>query len=264
MDTVKDTRKKAWINGLFFIVTLIVNGLGGAGFINGTSQKEISDTYLTLITPSPSTFSIWGLIFTLLFISVVVMIVKSKDLYYQNAIEEISILFRISCIFNILWMFLFSYLFVEISTLFIFGFLITLALICVKLRKIHIKKRFLLPFTFGLYTGWLFIATIVNIAASLVKLEWNGFGIAPEIWAAIILIIGIILVFLILMRLKNVLFPLPVAWAYFGIYKFLKAPEGFKGEFGLLQNIALIGMGLLIVMAAIQLYQNKFGLFPEE
>lgn len=260
----KDITKKAWINGLFFIITLIVNGLGGAGIINGTSQKEISDMYVTMITPSPSTFSIWGIIFTLLFISIVVMIVKSKDLYYQNVIEEISVLFRISCVFNIIWMFLFSYLFVEISTLFIFGFLITLALICVKLRKVHIEKRFLLPLTFGLYTGWLFIATIVNIAASLVKLEWNGFGIAPEIWAALILVIGIILVLLILMSIKNVLFPLPVAWAYFGIYKFLKSPEGFQGEFRFLENIALIGIIVLIVIAVIQLYQNKFGLFPEE
>ena len=263
MYRTKDITRKAWINGLFFIITLAVNGLGGSGFINGTSQKEISDKYLTLITPSASTFSIWGIIFILLMISIIVMIVKRKDVYYQNAIEEITVLFRISCILNIIWMITFSYLYVELSTLFIFGFLISLYLICEKLRKIHIEKHFLLPFTFGLYTGWLFIATVVNIAASLVKLEWGGFGIANEMWAAIILIISLILVFIVLRKNKNVVFPLPIAWAYLGIFNALKASESFKGEFILIKNISLVGMAMLILMSAIQLYQNKFGLFPQ-
>lgn len=256
--------KNAWINALFFIISLAVNGLGGAGLINGLSQKEISDKYITLITPSPSTFSIWGVIFTLLFISIIVMIVRKNYVYYENAIDEISVLFRISCILNIAWMFSFSYLFLELSTVFIFGFLITLVLICDKLRRIHIEKRFLLPLTFGLYTGWLFIATVVNIAASLEKLKWNGFGIADDVWAAIILVVSVILVFIVLKRIKNAVFPLPIAWAYLGINKFLKAPAGFQGQFALLEIISLAGMVVLIGMAAIQLYQNSFGLFPEK
>lgn len=68
--------KNAWINGLFFIVTLVVNGLGAAGLISGFSQKEISDMYITLITPAPSTFSIWSVIYILLLTSIIVMIVK--------------------------------------------------------------------------------------------------------------------------------------------------------------------------------------------
>ena len=37
--------KKAWINGLFLAVTLVINTLGALGFINGLSQKEISDMF---------------------------------------------------------------------------------------------------------------------------------------------------------------------------------------------------------------------------
>jgi len=43
----------------------------------------------------------------------------------------------------------------------------------------------------------------------------------------------------------------------------LKAPQGFKGEFGLLQITSLVGMAFLIGMAAIQLYQNRFALLPK-
>lgn len=80
-----ETSKKAWINGLFLAVTLVINTLGALGFINGLSQKEISDMFVTLITPSPSTFSIWSVIYSLLIISIIVMIVKKDDLYYKSA-----------------------------------------------------------------------------------------------------------------------------------------------------------------------------------
>jgi hypothetical protein len=258
-----DRTKKAWINGFFFVATLAINALGAIGIINGLSQKQISDMYLTLITPSPSTFSIWSVIYTLLLISVVMMIAKKDDPYYQSAVDEITLLFRISCILNIAWIVAFSFVLIELSVIFILGFAVTLSLVCQKLIKIQDGKRWLLPLTFGFYTGWLFIATVVNIAAALVKLNWSGFGIANDIWAIIILIVAVVLIILVLSRIRNAAFPLPVAWAYLGIYQYLNSPEGFKGEFGLLQITALAGMAVLIGVAAIQLYRNHFSLLPD-
>ena len=258
-----ETLKKAWINGLFLAATLVINTLGALGQINGLSQKEISDMFVTLITPSPSTFSIWGVIYSLLIISIIVMIVKKDDSYYKNAVNQISTLFRVSCILNIAWIVAFSYVQLELSVLFILGFVITLSLICQKLLKIQDSKRWLLPLSFGIYTGWLLIATVVNIAAMLVKLKWNGFGIAAEIWAIIILIVAILLVVAVLSKIHNAAFPLPIAWAYFGIYQFLNAPEGFKGEFGLLQNISLAGMVVLTALASVQFYRNRFSFIPK-
>lgn len=257
-----DKTKKAWINVLFLAITLGINTLGAVGIINGLSQKQISDMYVTLITPSPSTFSIWSVIYSLLIISIIVMLVKKKDPYYHSSVDQISILFCISCIFNIAWIITFSYVLVELSVLFILAFVVTLSLLCQRLLKIQDKKRWLLPLSFGLYTGWLFIATVVNIAAALVKLKWDGFGIADNVWAIIILIIAVLLVIAVQMKNRSAAFPLPIAWAYFGIYQFLKSPAGFKGEFTLLQTTALVGMVVLIGAAAIQLYRNHFSLLP--
>lgn len=255
--------KKAWINGLFLAVTLVVNALGALGLINGLTQKQISDMYVTLITPSPATFSIWSVIYSLLLISVIVMAIKKDDYYHRSAVDRISVLFWISCILNMAWIVAFSYVQIELSVLFILGFVITLSLLCQRLVQIQEGKRWLLPLNFGLYTGWLFIATVVNTAAALVKLNWNGFGIADDIWAIIILITAIILVVVVLSKIRNAAFPLPVAWAYFGIYQFLNAPEGFKGEFGLLQTVALAGAAVLIVVAVIQLFRNRYSLLPD-
>ncbi|MDD2217200.1 MAG: tryptophan-rich sensory protein [Eubacteriales bacterium] len=224
------------------------------------SQKEMSDMFVILITPSPSTFSIWGLIYSLLIISVIIMIVKKNDSYYKRATNQITKLFRISCILNMAWIVAFSYVQIELSVLFIFAFVITLALICQELLKVDDGKHWLLPLSFGIYTGWLLIATVVNTAAMLVKLQWNGFGIADDMWSIIVLIIAIVLVIIVLSKIRNAAFPLPVAWAYYGIYKFLKAPEGFAGQFELLQNLALAGAVVLVILVAIQFYRNSFSI----
>ena len=35
--------RRAWGNLLFFVMTLIINTLGATGWINGMTQKDISD-----------------------------------------------------------------------------------------------------------------------------------------------------------------------------------------------------------------------------
>lgn len=257
-----NTTKKAWLNGIFLLVTLAVNTLGATGLINGLSQKEISDRFATAITPSPATFSIWSVIYTLLIISIIVLIVKQKDAYYTRAIDQISTVFWISSLLNIGWIVLFSFVQVELSALFILGFVVALTVLNQKLLGIQEGKRWLLPLSFGLYAGWLFIATVVNIAAALVKLAWNGFGLTHETWGIIILIVAIGLLAGVLWKIKNAVFPLPVAWAYLGINQFLKDQDLLEGDFSALRTVALVGMAILIILAAFQFYRNGFAVLP--
>lgn len=257
-------KTKAWVNLGLLLLTLVVNAMGAMGVINGLSQEEISDRYATLITPASSTFSIWSVIYTLLFISVIVMIIKHKSPYFEKAIHKISYLFWATCAFNILWIVLFSYLWIGLSSLFIFIFLLTMVTIVKQLGKIHSKKRWLLPVTFGLYGGWLLIATVVNIATWLVQIEWNGFGIGDEVWSILILIVAVLITLAVSLDLQNAVFPLPVAWGYFGIYNNLFDPEGYQGDFTLIQWVALAGAAVLVGVAAVQLYKNAFGVMPKE
>ncbi len=252
-------KTKSWINAVLLVLTLFVNAAGAFGLINNLSQKEVSDMYPTLITPSPSTFSIWSVIYTFLIVSIVVMIFKNKDDYYARAVEKISLLFWVSCGLNVVWIVSFSYNLIGLSTLFIFAFLIVMVLITKQIGKIQSQKRWLLPVTFGLYTGWLFIATVVNIAAWLVKIEWSGFGISAEIWSVFILLVAVVLTVGVLLETKNAIFPMPIAWAYFGIYNALV--DSNSGA-TLLQTVSLIGIVLLVGAAAIQFYKNRYQVMP--
>lgn len=257
-----DRTQKAWASAGALAITLAVNTLGAIGVINGLSQRQISDMYPTLITPAPATFSIWGVIYGLLIASVVVMIVRRDDPYYQQATDQITGLFWVSCFLNAAWITAFSLVQVEVSVLFIAGLAITLSLLCHKLLAIQQGKHWLLPLSFGLYTGWLFIATVVNVAAALVKLNWNRFGLAASTWAVVILAVAALLVIVVQLRNRNAAFPLPIAWAYLGIYQALRAQQGAGGRAGLLQVTSLVGMVVLVGAAAVQLFRNHLALLP--
>lgn len=255
-----DVKKKIGLNAIFLALALVVNALGGFGIINGNSQSDVSNEYFTLITPSGPTFSIWSVIYGLTILSLIVMYIKRNDPYYQEATHKITPLFITLCVLNMTWIILFSFVLIELSALIIFAYAIVLALICTQLLKIHDGEKILLPLTFGLHTGWLIIATVVNVATSLVKIEWNGFGLSDSIWTIIILAISILLVFFISFQTKNAVLPLPIAWAYFGINQNLATEH--NGNYPVLEIIAIVGMVVLIGIAAIQFYRNQYNVLP--
>ncbi len=253
---------KAWIGLILLIGTLVINGLGAFGFFNGMSQKDISDMNGTLITPAPSTFSIWSVIYALLIAAAVVMILKNKEDYYGQALDRIAYLFWLSSGLNMLWIVVFSYNLVGVSALVILAFAITLSLLVLQLGKIQTGRQWLLPAAFGMYTGWLLIATVVNISSWLVSIDWQGFGIAADVWGIIILIVAVVVTAGVTLISKNAILPIPVAWGYWGIYQSLNAADGFAGAYPSLAMTALVGIGVLLVMTGIQLYLNHWQLMP--
>lgn len=252
------TKTKAWINLVLFLATLGVNFLGGTGQINNTSQSDVSDMYNTLITPSGFTFSIWSLIYGLLLISLIVMIFKSEENYYHQAIEKITPYLWVSFITNMIWIVTFSYVLVGISNIFIFAYLFSLAFILLKLKEISHQREWLLPLAFGLNTGWLFIASVVNVAAFLVKIGWGGFGIDNGTWAIIMIIVSVVLAILVSFNFKNAAFPLPIAWALFGIFQALQE----KGADNLIGWTALAGLVVLLILAVVLFMRNDKGIYP--
>jgi tryptophan-rich sensory protein len=253
---------RAITNIVLLLLTLVVNSLGAIGRVNGFSQKAVSDRYLTIITPAPFTFGIWSVIYSLLILSLIMMATKN-DRYYQNAVQRISGLFWLSCVLNAAWIVAFSYLQIGLAALIIFLFVVILALILQRLREIQDGTHFLLPLTFGVYTGWLIIATVVNISSWLVSLKWGGFGIASQSWGVIILCAGMLITALVMSQNRNAALSLPLAWAYYGIYRSLIAPDGLKGQYPTLQLVCIAGIVVYVLMFLVRFYRNGFMIVQE-
>lgn len=76
----------------------------------------------------------------------------------------------------------------------------------------------LLQIPFSIYLAWLTIATVANVAAALIAAGWNGFGLSAEVWALVMLLVGVGLAVFLYRRLgRDVVIPLTYVYAYVGV-----------------------------------------------
>jgi len=209
-----------WLNIMTFLFTVLVNGLAGSTTIlGGKNTAQISDANPTLITPAGYVFSIWGVIYILLGIFVVFQALpsqKGKD--YQ---KRIGWLFILSSLLNIAWLFLWQFEYLSLSVVLMFLLLATLIAIYLRLKigksAASLREKLAVHVPFSVYLGWITIASIANVAVTLVSVNWDGFGINPETWAALIIIIALLITLLVIAIRKDVAYGLVIIWALVGI-----------------------------------------------
>jgi len=199
-----------YINLLLFAGMIIMNYLANALPLNNKTTGELSDSFPNLFVPAGLTFSIWGIIYLLLIIYCVVQF-KGSD---KEVIFSISWLFGISCVLNALWIVFWHYGKLPLSLLVMLGLLVSLIYINILIRDLPYG---IIKATFGIYLGWICIATIANVTALLVNAGWNGFNISQETWTVIMIFIGTMIVALTIYRLRNPFIGLSVIWAFIGI-----------------------------------------------
>jgi hypothetical protein len=209
-----------WMNIISFALTVLVNGLAGSTTIlGGKLTAEISDANPTLITPAGYVFSIWGVIYILLGIFVVFQALPSqKEKGYQ---ERISWLFVLSSMINIAWLFLWQFGYLSSSVVLMFLLLATLIAIYLRLNvgksAVPLREKLAVHLPFSVYLGWITIASIANVAVTLVSVKWDGFGISQETWAFLIVIIALLITLLVIATRKDVAYGLVIIWALLGI-----------------------------------------------
>jgi len=209
-----------WANVIAYILTVIINGLAGSTtLIGGVNTAAVSDSYPTLITPAGFTFAIWGVIYFLLGVFAVYQALPGQgEKEYHRRIGWLFVLISIA---NIAWIFLWQYGLVTLSVPVMAVLLIGLILIYTRLgigkTRVPLKERIAIHLPFSIYLGWITIASIVNVAVALVAVNWDGFGVSPETWAIIIMVIALLLALTVIATRKDIAYGLVIAWALFGI-----------------------------------------------
>lgn len=84
------------------------------------------------------------------------------------------------------------------------------------LNKIRDKKNILFDIRFGLYAGWLSVATVINFVAFLVSIKFNFFG-SQNIFCSFVLLLFILLISLIQKTHKNPFYNLAIVWTFIAI-----------------------------------------------
>lgn len=230
-------------NILLFIVTLYVNYLSVVFKIGGKSIRELSDKYDNLFTPSPSTFAIWSVIYLLI---VVFLILQFTPKYAHFPVVHNGY-FALSCLLNGAWIICWQFEYLIVSLIVMLGLLITLTIINKQLKE---ERSALLKLVFGVYLGWICIATVANETALLISFNWS-FSLQLQAYITIaMLIISVIIVVWAMYQLANPFLSLAVSWALYGIY--LKR----VGDFSSIATVALV-LAVLVLVGGWMVYRKN-------
>ena len=206
-------------NILIFIGVLVVNGMANGIPLGGQTTGEISAKYPALFTPSGFTFAIWGLIYLALTAFIVYQALPAQR--SNERIAAISRYFKLSCLANASWIFVWHFDLLGFSMLLMLVILGSLIVVYRGLgnvdKTVPLVERIFVQWPFSLYLGWISVATIANFSA--VQLGWGfddvlgGAVFGTQIKLALAGAIAAI----VLVRRDDLIYALVVAWAAFGI-----------------------------------------------
>ncbi len=207
------------INLLAVLATIIVNGLANALPLNGLNTGDISDRFTVYFVPAGYVFSIWGLIYLGLIAYAVFQLLPSQR--ENPRLLRIGYLPALSGLFNIVWLFLWHYEQFPLTLLAMFGLLLTLIAIYLRLDEgrssVRGAERWCLYIPFSVYLGWVTVATVANVTSVLDYAGWSGWGLSEAAWAVIMLLVAAGIGVLMGLRRRDAAFLLVLVWAFVGI-----------------------------------------------
>ena len=207
-----------WVgNILALVLTIVVNVLANALPIAGKTTGQVSDKYFSLFTPAGFTFSVWGLIYLALVAFVVYQALPPQR--RDESLAGLSVPFKVSCVANALWLVTWHLEWLVPS------FMLMLLLLSMLVRiyrtlgttDASAAVRWLVAAPFSLYLGWISVATIANASAVQSALYWNDVGFDATTWTLAKLALAGAIACIVSLRRHDMVFPLVVAWAGFGI-----------------------------------------------
>ncbi|MBW4651184.1 MAG: tryptophan-rich sensory protein [Kastovskya adunca ATA6-11-RM4] len=188
---------------------------------SGLTIGEISSTFFgeVPIIPADYAFAIWGLIYLGLISFGVYQVLPAQR---QNPrLRRMGYLLVLASVFQIVWVFVFQYQMFVLSVVAMLGILLSLIGAYVRLEIVKERvsriEKWLVDRPLSIYLAWISVATIVNVASTLDYQGWDGWGISPQGWTVVLLIIGAVIATTLRLRRADVAYPLVFIWAYVAI-----------------------------------------------
>lgn len=254
---VKISTTWQWTALVTYIAMLVVNGLAGSTTVlGGKNTAEVSDTYPNLFAPAGLTFAIWGLIYLLLglFFFRAFQIWRTREPILPNKkFNRLLKLFSLSSVLNIAWLLSWQYEMLGLSVVLMVVLLVTLGCAhrITTSETVNRVERFAVRTPFSVYFGWITVATIANVTAWLVSIDWSGWGVGEVTWTVVILFVGAAIGAFTALYRNDWVYLAVFVWAYFGIlYKHL-SPDGFAGQYDSIIVTLSVILGLLFAILPI-------------
>jgi len=215
--------------------------------IGAISQDIFKDV---LITPASYAFAIWGLIYLGLISFAVYQALPAQKA--NPLLNKIGYKLVLASIAQIIWVICFLYQQYAASMVAMLCILLPLIAAYSHLPfkpRISRSRRWLVRTPISIYLAWISVATILNGALVLSAWQWNGWGINPEVWTVIMLLIaGLLTHFITIPRLD---FPYGAVFAWAAVAIAIKNADTFL--------IAGTAIGLSIFLTILLLSFSFYG-----
>lgn len=240
------------VNLLGVVAVLVVNGLANALPINGKTTGEVSDRFDVYFVPAGYVFSIWVLIYVGL---IAFSLYQALPAQRENPrLRSIGYLFGLSCAANVAWLFLWHHEAFELTVVAMLGLLLSLIAIYLRLDVGRVRvsrlETWCVDVPFSVYLGWVSVATIANVTSLLDYWNWDGWGLSPEAWAVIMLLVGVGLASAVGLTRGDAAYLLVFVWAYVGI-------AVRHAETATVASVAWLATALIAVMLGVSLWVKR-------
>jgi translocator protein len=200
-------------------LALAVNILASVLPLNGQNTGEISDRFKVYFVPAGYVFAIWGVIY-IGWIAFAIYQARSSQ-KTSPRLRRLGYAFALSGVFNAAWLFCWHYNRFGLSVLVM---LVLLALLIVSYLRLDVGRtpvpgveKWSVDIPFSTYLGWITVATVANVSDYLYLVQWDGFGIAPQVWAVIMIVVASLLGALMTVLRRDSAYVFVLAWAFAGI-----------------------------------------------
>lgn len=221
-----------------FVVMIISNFLATRKFFGGRDNKEISDEHPTILTPDGKTFAIWGLIYTMLMVTVIAQLFPSGSaegtLLRESSWAKLDVRWSLIAAFlcNALWLPVFNNEWFKTAFIIIVFYLVFLLSAYLNMVDGVPTNSFhyaLLEVGVSMNTSWIVIACLLNFLSCAGDLGWKKNGVAGNEYVAIAIII-----ILTLLAAQRSIDGLDFAWAFVtcwalrGVYRMQTEPNELR------------------------------------
>lgn len=224
------------------VLMITANILANALPINNLTTGEISDSFPVLFVPAGYVFSIWGVIYLGI---VAFMVYQALPAQRENPrLRRAGYWFALGSVANSIWIFLWHYQQFALSLVAMLVLLASLILSYLRLDIGRVSARgaekWAINAPFSIYLGWITVATVANVTVVLYDAGWNGFGLAPQTWAVIMLIVATVVAALVIFTRRDVAYSVVIIWAFVGIVVKQAAEPSVAITAGLMAGVVLL------------------------
>lgn len=248
-------KKLAILNSISILAVIAINGIAGSTGIFGETVGSISDKYNTLFTPAGYAFSIWGIIYLGLIVFAIFQNIQAfKNDPDSGFIIQVGPWMVLNSLANIAWIFAWLSEHIGLSLLLM---LIILSTLIVMINRLNME-RWDAPFPIiafiwwpiCIYSGWIAVATIANVSAFLVSIQWLALFSAIN-WTVIMILVAVALN-LLMIRFRNMR-----EFAAVGVWALLAIALRHWDALELIQWTALLGALVLFIALSVHAYINR-------